>query len=84
MRQPVYERYYIDPPTSPGWRDTSFGKFHAGTGRFIDSHGKAGTYEIASQRLMDSEGVVMTCDEFDLLPKKQRRVRYVKVGEDLV
>lgn len=84
MRRPVHEWHYIDPPTPPGWRETSFGMFHAETGRFIDSHGKGGTYYPATQRLMDSEGVVMSRQEFDMLPKKQRRVEFIKVGEDLV
>lgn len=84
MRQSVYERHYIDPPTPPGWRHTSFGMFHIDTLRFIDQYDAEGTYCPRRQLLTNSKGVEMTHMEFDLLPKKQRRVKYIKVGEDLV
>jgi hypothetical protein len=84
VRESKYELVYIDPPLPPGVYETSFGRFNPKTGEFIDSHGKGGTYELTTQRLMDSEGVVMMLSDFMAMPKKQRRFKMVKVGEDLV
>jgi hypothetical protein len=76
--------HYIDPPTPPGWMDKpSFGMFHRETGRFIDSHGKGGTYCPRTQNLMNSEGVVMDLSAFYLLPDRRRRVEYFNDKRDL-
>jgi hypothetical protein len=84
MRQPVYERYYIDPPFPSDFHVKDFGMLNYPKCVFIDRFDKAGTYNAYTRMLTDSEGETMSLWDFMALPNRRRRYTFIKVGEDLV